>query len=129
MPARRTVTKRRTKERVRARADAPASASSGDLDLRSETEAAIRLHRAEIARLEADRKASPRQRQFAAAALNTSLRLLAKLDGAGDITVSQILRSAAWKRVQTVLLEVARQFPGCCEATGKALRELEAQGG
>ncbi len=101
----------------------------GPLDLRAETIEAIRLHRNELRRLEADRTSSPRDRQHAATSLNTALRLLAKLDGAGEVTQGQILRSPAWRRCAAVILEVAAKFPGCSEAMGKAMRELEAEEG
>jgi hypothetical protein len=135
MPGRTGAVKRRSSKRPASRSSKKAPPSppparlEGPLELRTETLLAIQRHRAEIEHLEADKKATPRARQFAATALNTALRLLAKIDGTGDVTVSQILRSPAWRRCSKAMLDTLRRFPGAAEAVGKTMRELEAQGG
>jgi hypothetical protein len=95
------------------------------LDSRAEAQATVRRLRRELERLDADPKATARERANVAGALTSATRLLAKVDGSAELTVSQVLRSPHWRRVVTVLTDTLRAFPGANEAVGAALRRLE----
>jgi hypothetical protein len=108
---------------------APEGTPASEVDSRAELVAMVRQLRGELDRLKADPQATSRERAQVVSAMTAALRLVAKLDGAGEITQGQLLRSAAWKRCAAVIVDAARNFPGACEAIGKALRNLEAEGG
>lgn len=99
-----------------------------EVDALEQAQSNVRQLRTEVERLVADPSATPRERAGASAALTQATRLLGRLSGATEITVSQILRSAAWRGMITALIDGLRPIPGACEAAGKVLRELESRG-
>lgn len=126
---------RRAVDTVAAKPDRGAPASdtrAADAEPRGEvgdgaTEAQETLSRLKkrLVRLEADKKATPKEVAAVEAQILNAQKQYAKVTGATDLTVSQILRSAAWRSVKAVVLEALTAFPDALEAVAIALRRHE----
>lgn len=57
-----------------------------------------------------------------------ALRHLARLSGSLDITESQVVRSAPFTRVMTVLLDTLRPWPEACKALAGAMSQFNGEG-
>jgi hypothetical protein len=75
-------------------------------------------------RVRLDPNATPRDRAAIANALASATRLLAKVDGAGSLTMSQILRSEHWVKLRDGVLGVLSAHPAALSDVSDFLRSM-----
>ena len=87
-----------------------------------EAEAAVA--RLKLVAAAAERDGSHRERSAAYAALNASLKALAKARGEDQISDARIFKSQNWQRIADAIAEVLAKWPDAAEAVARRLREL-----
>jgi hypothetical protein len=84
----------------------------------------VRRLRLELDRLDADPEATSRERASVSTALTSATRLLARLSGGLEITMSQILRSPHWQTILATLVSALRGNVEALEAVDRAFKAL-----
>jgi transcriptional regulator with XRE-family HTH domain len=92
------------------------------LDPRHEAEQAVRRAKEDLAKLDADLKASPRERASAMSALVLSIKALAGIAGEPELTWPTIMRSPLWAAFEDRLEAALRPYPDAARAVVDALR-------
>jgi transcriptional regulator with XRE-family HTH domain len=93
-------------------------------DLRVDVHARIKQLDLEIAQLMTDRNYKGRERVQMLKAATSMLDLLGKMTGETGITEAKILRSPAWRRLESVLIGALRKHPEARASVAQALDVL-----
>lgn len=96
----------------------------GPLDSRSALESMVRGLSKQLEALNADPKATARERSQVASAVTAAMRLVTKLDGSTSLTMSGILRSDHWVKLRDGLCEVLAPHPEALSDVSVFLRKL-----
>lgn len=102
----------------------PPPIDDGPLEPRAELAAMVRDLRAELGRLQNDPKATPRERAQLAASVTGAMRLLTKIDGPPQLTISAILRSEPWVKLREEIIGVLADHREALAAVSARLRQL-----
>jgi hypothetical protein len=102
----------------------PSDILDADIDAKATCADTIRHMTHELARLEKDAEATPRDRAAVATSLTSATRLLARLSGQLEITEAAIVRSHPWRRLMDLLDAVHAVHPEAAKAWAAALRQV-----
>jgi hypothetical protein len=103
----------------------PPPVDEGPVDPRAELGKLVTRLRQDLAKLDVDPQASPRERAQLAAAVTAAIRAITKLDPAPSLTMSTILRSEHWTRLRGAVLEALTPYPEALAAVLATVRKLD----
>jgi len=109
--------------------DEPPDSAPAEGDAVALPEARRALARAHRIRESLPGNASLAERRTAEKLVQDAITTLTKCEAARELTPSEILRSPAWRRVETALVAVFDRHPAAAADLAKAMAALAAEGG
>ncbi|HEY1956032.1 MAG TPA: hypothetical protein VGH28_10470 [Polyangiaceae bacterium] len=96
---------------------------------KDQVEVLLELAQAHLARTMADPESKGSERAAALAQVKAILRERARLRGELEITEATLVRSPAWKRVQSLIADALKPHPDALKAFVEAMRKAEEANG